>query len=64
MFIGTDSYKNMCKIWATYRTQVQAMQDEAFTLNGRGVIVFLGGDWAYLDESVVCLPNFHLASTK
>ena len=52
MFEATDSYENMCKVWINYRSQIQAMQEESFKMNGRGVHVFLGGDWSFLDESL------------
>ena len=52
MFEATDSYENMSKVWIKYRSQVQDMQDTSFSLNGKGVVVFFGGDWSFLDESV------------
>ena len=50
MFEGADSLENMWKVFAVYRNPIIAMQEDDFHLDGRKVLVFLGGDFHYLDD--------------
>ena len=50
MFEATDSVENMWKVWNTYRLQVQSKMEEGFTILDREIMVFLGGDYHFLDN--------------
>ena len=52
MFEATDSVENMRKVWLPYYTQVKRMQEDGFTIYGKEVIVFLGGDYHFLDDNM------------
>ena len=52
MFEATDSVENMRKVWLPYYTQVKRMQEDGFTICGKEVIVFLGGDYHFLDDNM------------
>ena len=54
MFEAQDSVENMLKFWfPVYHDQLQEMQSEEFTMNdGRKVLIFLGGDYHYLDDNM------------
>ena len=52
MFETQDSVENMHKVWLPYYEEVKAMQAEGFTLREKGVILFLGGDYHFLDDDM------------
>ena len=52
MFEAQDSVENMHKVWLPYYEEVKAMQAEGFTLREKGVILFLGGDYHFLDDNM------------
>ena len=50
MFEATDSVKNMRKVWLPYHSQVKQMQEDGFMICGKEVVIFLGGDYHFLDD--------------
>ena len=52
MFEATDSVENMQNIWLPYHHQVKHMQSEGFMICGKEVVVFLGGDYHFLDDNM------------
>ena len=53
MFEATYSVENMNKVWLPYRNQINVMEEEDFRMSdGRGVEIFLGGDYHFLDDNM------------
>ena len=53
MFEAIDSGENMNKVWLPYRNQIKVMEEEDFRMSdGRGVEIFLGGDYHFLDDNM------------
>ena len=51
MFEATDSVENMWKVWfPPYHAQVKNMMEEGFKILDREVVIFLGGDYHFLDD--------------
>ena len=60
MYEATDSVNNLIKVWYPYRKQIKGMVQNGFKLwDGRGVIIFLGGDYHFLDGNTGA-PRFPL----
>ena len=49
MFEATDSVENMWKVWFPYHPKVKKMEG-GFRILGREVMIFLGGDYHFLDD--------------
>ena len=52
MFEATDSVENMRKVWLPYHDQVKCMQQDGLTILGKEVVIFLGGDYHFLDDNM------------
>ena len=53
MFEAADSVENMMKVWYPYRDQIREMMKDDFTLkDGNSVLIFLGGDYYFLDDNM------------
>ena len=53
MFEAADSVENMMKLWYPYRDQMKEMMKDDFTLkDGNSVLIFLGGDYHFLDDNM------------
>ena len=50
MYEAADTNENMWKVWLPYREQLARIQEDDFRLLGRKVVVFLGGDYHFLDD--------------
>ena len=52
MFEATDLVENMRKVWLPYHDQIKKMYQEDFLIFGKGVQIFLGGDYHFLDDNL------------
>ena len=52
MFEATDSVENMRKVWLPYHRQVKQIQEDGFMICSKEVVVFLGGDYHFLDDNM------------
>ena len=52
LFEAADSIENMMKVWLPYHSQVKEMQEDGFTICGKEVNIFLGGDYHFLDDNM------------
>ena len=52
MFEATDLVENMRKVWLPCHSQVKQMQEDGFMICGKEVVIFLGGDYHFLDDNM------------
>ena len=67
LFEAQDSVENMQKVWCPYHHQIKQMYDKDYTICGKGVIVFLGGDYHFLYDQLGhqgAAPSFPSAFDK
>ena len=50
LFEGADTVENLWKVFYVYRDSITKLQEEGFTIAGRSIRVFLGGDVHFLDD--------------
>ena len=50
MFEAADTLENMWKVFGIFREQIVAIQKDDFSIDGRKVKIFLGGDFHFLDD--------------
>ena len=50
LFEGADTVENLWKVFHVYRDSITELQQESFTIAGRRIRVFLGGDFHFLDD--------------
>ena len=50
LYEAADSPENMWKVWLPFRSQIKVMMEAGYELLGREIMIFLGGDYHYLDD--------------